>query len=256
MLNLKRCTNQFLDDDRRALEYTCDTLGWFPRTLYLAHAPVAQLDRAPASGAGGGSSSLPGGATSRSDLAGAARGSSMTTTSSTRLPEDVRPVHYRLTLEPDLDSFTFVGREEIEVTVESPTSGVTLNASEMNVSRAVAEAADGESEATAIEHDEEQERVTLRFASPLPAGQAVLRLEFTGELNDHVARLLPQLLRGQRRRRAPPRHDAVRGDGRASCVPLLGRTIGEGVRSMSRSSCRRSWRRSPTCPVASSEPAS
>ena len=111
----------------------------------------------------------------------------MTTTPSTRLPENVRPVHYRLTLEPDLDSFTFAGREEIEVTVETSTSEVTLNASEMNVSRASAETAQGDAlQASAIEYDEEQERVTLRFASPLPAGRSVLRLDFTGELNDQL----------------------------------------------------------------------
>ena len=110
----------------------------------------------------------------------------MTTTPSTRLPENVRPVHYRLILEPDLDTFTFAGQEEVEVTVESPTSEVTLNASELNVSRAVAEVAGGEAVASAIEHDEEQERVTLRFASPLPAGRVVLRLDFTGELNDQL----------------------------------------------------------------------
>ena len=110
----------------------------------------------------------------------------MTTTSSTRLPENVRPMRYRLTLEPDLDSFTFTGREEIGVTVETPTAEVTLNASELNVSRAIAAAAGGDSEAIAIEHDEEQERVTLRFPVPLPAGQAVLRLDFTGVLNDQL----------------------------------------------------------------------
>ena len=110
----------------------------------------------------------------------------MTTTQSTRLPENVRPVHYRLRLEPDLAAFTFVGHEEIEVTVASPTSEVMLNASELNVSRAVAEAPGGEAAASAIEHDEEQERVTLRFPSPLPAGRTVLRLDFTGELNDQL----------------------------------------------------------------------
>ena len=111
----------------------------------------------------------------------------MTTTPSTRLPENVRPVHYRLTLEPDLTAFTFMGQEEIEVTVEALTAEITLNASELNISRATVQTAEGgESEASAIEHDEGRERVTLRFASPLPTGRAVLRLDFTGTLNDQL----------------------------------------------------------------------
>ncbi|MCY4583531.1 MAG: M1 family metallopeptidase, partial [Chloroflexi bacterium] len=110
----------------------------------------------------------------------------MTTTPSTRLPGNVHPLHYRLSLEPDLDLFTFAGHEEIEVAVETPTTWVTLNASELDVSRASVETAAGTSVAEAIEYDEEQERVTLRFPSPLPAGQAVLSLDFTGVLNDQL----------------------------------------------------------------------
>ena len=152
----------------------------------------------------------------------------MTTTPSTRLPENVRPVHYSLTLEPDLTSFTFAGREEIEVTVESPTSEVTLNASELSVSRASIETENGESEASAIEHDEEQERLTLRFASPLPAGRAVLRLDFTGELNDQLRGFYRSTYMdndGVERRLATTQFEAT--DARRA-FPLLGRTPGEG----------------------------
>ena len=111
----------------------------------------------------------------------------MTTPLSTRLPGNVRPVHHRLTLEPDLDAFTFAGHEEIEAAIGTPTAEVTLNAAELNVSRAVVKTAQGsEVEASSIEHDEEQERVTLRFPSPAAAGNVVLSLDFTGVLNDQL----------------------------------------------------------------------
>ena len=98
----------------------------------------------------------------------------MTTSSSTRLPENVHPVYYSLTLEPDLDTFTFVGRVEIEVTIESPT--VRSDAERVRagcLQRFGSETAAGWRpwRRVPIEHDEQQERVTLRFPSPLPAGQ-------------------------------------------------------------------------------------
>ena len=111
----------------------------------------------------------------------------MATTPSTRLSPNVRPIRYRLTLTPDLAAFTFAGSEEVEVVVGEATAEVTLNAAELNVSRASAEPEQGAPlDAESIEHDEERERVTLRFPSPLPAGGVVLRLEFTGVLNDQL----------------------------------------------------------------------
>ena len=104
-----------------------------------------------------------------------------------RLPETVRPEHYRVRLEPDLDAFTFAGSEEIDLRLSAPASEIVLNAAELTVSSARARAADGaEHVAVGIEHDAEAERVTLRFAATLPAGAAVLRLEFTGTLNDQM----------------------------------------------------------------------
>lgn len=53
-----------------------------------------------------------------------------------RLPENVRPVCYRLTLEPDLTAFTFAGQAEIEIDVKEPTAEITLNAAELRIESA------------------------------------------------------------------------------------------------------------------------
>ena len=107
--------------------------------------------------------------------------------SSHRLPDSVRPVCYRLTLEPDLAAFTFAGKAEIEADAAEPTAEVTLNAAELSISFASAETPDGAVvEADAIDLDAKAERATLRFPSPLPAGRVVLRMEFAGVLNDQL----------------------------------------------------------------------
>ncbi len=107
-----------------------------------------------------------------------------------RLPTTVRPHAYRLVLTPDLPAATFAGDVEIDVTVESPTATVTLNAAELEIT--FAELNDANPDAgyalvpTDIALDAAEERATLTFAEPLAPGPATLHLGFTGILNDKL----------------------------------------------------------------------
>ena len=47
-----------------------------------------------------------------------------------RLPNTVAPVAYRLTIEPDLDKFTYTGSVEIDIDVRRPTKEIVLNAAD------------------------------------------------------------------------------------------------------------------------------
>ena len=47
-----------------------------------------------------------------------------------KLPTNVRPTGYRLTLEPDLDTFIFMGSETVDVELAEPTSAIILNSAE------------------------------------------------------------------------------------------------------------------------------
>jgi puromycin-sensitive aminopeptidase len=107
-----------------------------------------------------------------------------------RLPTTVRPHAYRLVLTPDLAAATFAGDVEIDVTVESPTPSITLNAAELEIT--FAELNDSDPDAgwalspADIALDPDEERVTLTFAEPLRPGPATLHLAFTGILNDKL----------------------------------------------------------------------
>jgi puromycin-sensitive aminopeptidase len=102
-----------------------------------------------------------------------------------RLPRTVVPRRYDLRLEPDLAAATFTGEVVISVEVREPVTEVFLNAAELRVSAASLES-EGRRWTAAITLDETTERCRLAFDGPLPVGEARLRLEFAGTLNDKL----------------------------------------------------------------------
>jgi len=102
-----------------------------------------------------------------------------------RLPRDVRPTEYDLHLEPDLDAGRFSGEVRITMRLDRARAAVTLHAADLKIERAAAEVGGREVPArTSLQRADET--VTLRFARPLPAGEAIVRLRFAGALNQHL----------------------------------------------------------------------
>ena len=102
------------------------------------------------------------------------------------LPTNVRPTHYQITLQPDMEKFTFDGLEVIDIDVEEPTSEIALNAAELRVPSGMVIKDGRWIQASSITVDEENETVTLAFPEPIEAGPAQLDLRFVGELNDKL----------------------------------------------------------------------
>ncbi len=104
-----------------------------------------------------------------------------------RLPPTAVPSRYDLELEPDLVAFTFRGSCATALSVPAQTDVLVCNAIELEIQVAWVEQADGSRvETTAVELDEETERLTLRLATPLAPGSCILHTEFTGLLNDKL----------------------------------------------------------------------
>ncbi len=110
----------------------------------------------------------------------------MTTQSAYRLPANVRPVRYAITLTPDLEAFTFAGEETIDLEIEEAVSSISLNAIELDVTSAELTPAGGVPVSPGITLDEEMETVTFSFGGEIPAGSASLTIGFTGTLNDQL----------------------------------------------------------------------
>ncbi|HZP42412.1 MAG TPA: M1 family metallopeptidase [Candidatus Binatia bacterium] len=102
-----------------------------------------------------------------------------------RLPVDVRPTDYDLHLEPDLERGTFRGEVRIAVRLTEPRRAIVLHAAELAIDHAAARVELREVPARVSLHRAD-ETVRLRFARPLPAGDATLVLGFRGALNQHL----------------------------------------------------------------------
>eukprot|EP00301_Raphidiophrys_heterophryoidea_P001612 c10773_g1_i1.p1 GENE.c10773_g1_i1~~c10773_g1_i1.p1 ORF type:complete len:861 (-),score=248.09 c10773_g1_i1:59-2641(-) len=106
------------------------------------------------------------------------------------LPSNPRPVHYAVTLTPDLAAFTYTGQVDVQVEVSEATTTITLNSKEIVVNQqtsSVVLADKTKLACTNVEYDTERERVTLTFEQSISPQTATLSIDFTGVLNDKLA---------------------------------------------------------------------
>ena len=103
------------------------------------------------------------------------------------LPSTARPIRHDLTLAPDLSTFTFEGKQTIDVEVLTSTSTIVMHSAEIEVGSTSLTLDDGTTlTPESIDYDTDLETVTLSFAEELRAGPAHLSMSFTGELNDRL----------------------------------------------------------------------
>ena len=102
-----------------------------------------------------------------------------------RLPSGVAPTHYTLWFAPDLERATFRGRETIDVTLQRPTTTITLNAAEIEFGSVTIDAG-GRRQTARVTLDEKNEMATLTVPQTVPAGRASIQIAYTGILNDKL----------------------------------------------------------------------
>ncbi len=110
-----------------------------------------------------------------------------------RLPAGVTPESYKLSLTPDLKAATFAGVESIAVHIDAATKTITLNTAEIKILDVTAEqdcvdckAGHGVRLTGTVVYDTDKEQATFTFPVALHEGEAVLRLRYTGILNDKL----------------------------------------------------------------------
>ena len=105
-----------------------------------------------------------------------------------RLPRNVAPKRYELTIAPDLGAATFLGLERIELDVVTATSSIVCNAAELQISNATLSRPDGPAHRVDLDIslDENLERVTFTAPHQVLAGSYVLECDFAGVLNDKL----------------------------------------------------------------------
>jgi len=102
-----------------------------------------------------------------------------------RLPTNVIPSHYTISLKPDLVAHTFEGIAEVKVDVKEAVKTIVCNANELAIHTATVSS--GASVlSTSVDLDKENETVTLKLSEELGPGPSVVTYKFTGILNDKM----------------------------------------------------------------------
>ena len=105
-----------------------------------------------------------------------------------RLPKNVVPTHYAITIEPDLTQFVFRGRQVVNVEIKEDTDKIVLNSLSLNISQAsFSYNSERVIPVKSIEYNEGDEKLTLVFPSFLKKGSSgYLNISFSGVLADNL----------------------------------------------------------------------
>ncbi|KAK7463560.1 Aminopeptidase 2 mitochondrial [Stygiomarasmius scandens] len=106
-----------------------------------------------------------------------------------RLPTNVKPSHYDLTIRTDLDNSIFDGVVKINLDVKEPTSKIVLNSNGLKLDKAYILSGASKDELAASDYsvDEKDKRVTFTFPTTFDAGSKLeLKIGFAGELTDSM----------------------------------------------------------------------
>jgi puromycin-sensitive aminopeptidase len=103
-----------------------------------------------------------------------------------RLPRAVVPDHYDISLDLDMDHFTFEGEVGIDIRVEEATDRIVLNTADIDIKEALLTSGDDRIEIEGISYDEKYQRAALELGSTLDAGEYRLVIDYTGTINDQL----------------------------------------------------------------------
>ncbi|KAL0074682.1 aminopeptidase [Phycomyces blakesleeanus] len=108
------------------------------------------------------------------------------------LPTNVKPVHYDLSLKPNLKTFVFHGRVKVDLEIKEDSTTIVLNTHDIKIHSATLASSHLKTEstqtATEITYDEKRDLATLTFQESVKANTtAVLDIVFEGVLNDQMA---------------------------------------------------------------------
>ncbi|KAK1807888.1 Aminopeptidase 2 mitochondrial [Friedmanniomyces endolithicus] len=105
------------------------------------------------------------------------------------LPKNVKPTHYDLTLEPNLETFKYNGTVTVDLDVKEDTKSISLNTYEIDIQETKITSGENViSSSPKLSYNEDAQATKIDFEQTIPAGsKAKLFLKFTGTLNDSMA---------------------------------------------------------------------
>lgn len=107
------------------------------------------------------------------------------TKKSVRLPSHISPISYKLTIKPDLESFTFSGNEIIKINTEKEINKIILHSKDIDIETASIGSKSKKQFSSKIIYDEKNETVTLCFKNKIK-GKSEINLVFKGIINESL----------------------------------------------------------------------
>ncbi|OIW17111.1 hypothetical protein TanjilG_26766 [Lupinus angustifolius] len=107
----------------------------------------------------------------------------------TRLPNIAIPKRYELHLKPDLIACTFSGTVQINLNIIENTKFLVLNSVELVIQHSLFTNSHGQYAPCDVVVDDDDEILVMVFDETLSVGEGVLRIEFSGVLNQHLTGL-------------------------------------------------------------------
>lgn len=104
---------------------------------------------------------------------------------SVRLPNHISPISYKLTIKPDLESFTFSGNEIIKIKIQKNTNEITLHSKDIDIEQASIICKKYKQFTTKIIYNTKNETATLYFKNKIN-GNAEIHISFLGIINDNL----------------------------------------------------------------------
>ncbi|KIJ42373.1 hypothetical protein M422DRAFT_75548 [Sphaerobolus stellatus SS14] len=107
-----------------------------------------------------------------------------------RLPTNVKPIHYNITIKTDLETQEFQGYTTVDLDVLEDTSSLVFNTTKLNIHDVVVHSEAQKSQETQTvntDFDQKLERAIVQVANPLKKGSKVqLRVWFDGKITDEL----------------------------------------------------------------------
>ncbi|CAG7846066.1 Aminopeptidase 2; Flags: Precursor [Serendipita indica DSM 11827] len=106
-----------------------------------------------------------------------------------RLPKNVKPLHYTVTVKTDLEALQFEGHVAVDLEVLEETSTIIFNAADLELNQASLQSEALKTEEIQIAEQSintDLDRVTLKVAKALPKGKARLNIAFKAPLTNKM----------------------------------------------------------------------
>src|SRR5665213_3086494 len=105
---------------------------------------------------------------------------------SVRLPVHISPRKYNITLKLDLESFTYEGKEVIDIMLDKSVKEITLHSKDLAIETVEIMRGKTKQFANKISYNEKSETATFAFAKPVTKGKAKLNIVFKGIISENL----------------------------------------------------------------------